>query len=312
MFDPVIRGLLRRAGMEPPQWHDEELSHAFPGQRDLILSSGLIGPTEPTTFAECPHCGPGTMGRVHPIQDRRTGRISFRLPCRTCGLVEVPADALRLWQLDVAAFAAAVARAVGARGEPDPFADGRGWFLGRGAWAKRSHEAFLLRAVHAAKVPLLRDRLARHPKAVVFAATPEDAAAWRPHGTQTLVPLGEVLAFDGELRGDTAAVEAAVAAPASAVSRRPVGRKSPLLARIDRLKQELVAHIRAARKYAFDQRERTGEPRLLERPSKSKLGELAGLKPYEVTRCFDDDAGRELVLLWEVADDLDQILRYGG
>lgn len=312
----MIRGLLRRAGLEPPQWHDEELSRAFPGQRDRVLSSGLIGPTEPTAFTECPHCGPGTMGRVHPLRDRRTGRVSFRLPCHACGLVDIPADTLRLWQLDLAAFAAAVGRAVGARGDPQPFADGRGWFLGRGTWARRSHEAFLVRAVHAERVPLLRDRLATHPKAVVFVATPEDALAWGPHATQTLIGLEAVLSFDGELRGDIAVVEAALLPPGPVAGHRrrerSSAKKAALLAKIHRLKEELIAHVRAAKEYAYEQERTTGRAELLPRPTRAKLGQLAGLEKYEVSRCFQDEAGIELRLLWEAADDLNQVLRYRG
>lgn len=312
----MTRGLLCRLGMEPPQWHDDELSRQFPAHRDRLISIGLIRATDPSAFSECPHCGPGTMGRVQPRMNRRTGQTSLWLPCRECGLVEVSGDALRRWTLDLATFAAGVARAVGARGDPQPFADGRGWFLGRGTWAKRSHEVFLLRAVHAERVPLLRERLATHPKAVVFAATPEDAAAWGPHaGDQRVVVLDSILSFDGELRCDVAAVESLLQPEPVAVKAsgpRPTTRRATLLTKIDRLKSELIAHIRAAKRFAYDTAERTGEAKLLPRPTKSKLAELAGLKPHDVTRCFADASGRELRLLWEMAGDLEQIMRYGG
>jgi hypothetical protein len=256
------------------------------------------------------------MGRVQPRVNRRTGRPSLWLPCRECGLVEVPGDSLRRWALDLAAFAASVARAAGVRGEPEPFADERGWFLGRATWAKRSHEAFLVRAVHGERVSLLRERLATHPKAVVFAATSEDALAWGPHaGDQRVVVLDAILSFEGELRCDVAAIEAALQPEpvvAKASGPRPTARKASLLTKIDRLKSELVAHIRAAKRFAYDAEERTGEGGVLPRPTKPKLVALVWVKPHDVTRCFDDDAGRELRVLWEVADDLSQIMRYGG
>lgn len=302
--------------MEPPQWHEEELSRVFLDDRDRLVTMGLIRPTDPTSYTECPHCGPGSMGRVHPLVNRRASRTAFWLPCRECGLVEIPADALRRWQLDLPAFAGAVAQAAGVRGEPQSFADDRGWFLGRATWAKRSHEVFLVRAVFGEAVPALRQRLDRHPKAVVLAATSEDALALGPHaGDRRVVDLGAILTFDGELRCDVAVLDDMLQPePVSAkvTGPRPAARKAMLLTKIDRLKQELIAHIRAAKRYAYDQEDCSGEPRLLERPSKSKLGQLAGLKPYEVTRCFEDEAGRELVLLWDVADDLNQIMRYGG
>lgn len=155
--------------------------------------------------------------------------------------------------------------------------------------------------------------MGRHPAAIVLAAAAEDAEVWQSHGPQVVVPLGEVLAFDGAVRGNVAAIESLLAGrnPPKPV-RSTNGKKAQLLVHVDRLRRELIEHIQAARRYAFDRRDRTGEPALLERPTKSQLGQLVGLKRYQVTRCFEDPAGRELSLLWEVAGDLEQILRYGG
>jgi hypothetical protein len=283
--------------------------------RDLLLSIGLIRPADPSSFAECPHCGLGTIARVNPRLNGHSGQTSLWLPCGECGLVEVAAESLRRWTLDVVAFAAAVAQAAGTQGQPEPFADGRGWFLGRATWAKRSHEVFLLRAVHAEKVPQLRDRLGTHPKAVVFTATAEDASAWVPHaGDQRVVALDAILSFEGELRCDIAVLEAMLL-PEPVAVRVPnprTARRAGLLAKIDRLKSELVEHIRTAKRYAYDMEERTGEAALLPRPTKSHLAKLAGLQPHDVTRCFRDSSGRELRILWEMADDLSQVMRYGG
>lgn len=253
------------------------------------------------------------MGRVSCILNRRTGQTTLWLPCRECGLVQIPAESLRIWHLDLPAFATAIARALGVRGDPQPFASQRGWFLGRAVCAGRSHEVFFLRALHRECVPALNERMSRHPAAIVLTATAEDAEVWRPYGPQLLVPLGEVLMFDGSLRGDRAAIETLLVGrnPAKPV-RSSNGKKAGLLVHIDRLRHELIEHIQAARRYAFDQRDRSGEPLLLQRPTKSQLGQLVGLKRYQVTRCFEDPAGRELSLLWEVAGDLEQILRYGG
>jgi len=302
--------------MEPPLWHDDELSREFLTHRDQLLSLGLIRQTDSTSFSECPHCGPGTMGRVMPQMNRRTGRSSLWLPCRGCGLVEVSGDALRRWALDLSAFAAVLSRVAGVRGEPEAFADRRGWFLGRATWAKRSHEVFLVRAVHGEAVAVLRERLATHPKAVVFAATAEDALAWGLRaGDQRVIVLDTLLSFDGDFHCDVAAIEAALQPELVAVRSPAAGRKSRkagLLTKIDRLKSELIQHIRAAKQYAYSQEEQTGEAKLLPRPTRSQLAQLAGLKPHDVTRCFDDAAGRELLLLWEMADNLSQIQRYGG
>lgn len=308
----MVRALLRRVAAEPPRWHDDELTWDFATARDQVLGSGLVREAEPGSFSECPGCGPGSMGRVSPIVNRRTGAITLWLPCRNCGVVEIPAESLRIWYLDVPRFAAAISHSLEVQGEPQPFASERGWFLGRASWAGRSQEVFWLRTVHREWIPALKERLSGHPAAIILTSTPELAENWRPHGPQHLVPLGDVLIFDGLLRGDVAAMHRRLVGRSLTKPTRLSKRKnSSLLGHIHQLRIELIEHIQTARKYAFDQRDRTGEFRLLERPTKSQLGVRVGLKRYQVTRCFDDPAGRELVLLWDVAGDLEQILRYG-
>lgn len=278
------------------------------------MARGWIRPTDATEFAECPGCRTGEVERVQPIVNRRTGEIGLYVPCPECGWSPVQPESLRRWVIDLAAFATTIAHAAGIRGVPEPFADGRGWLLGRATWAKRSHEVFLVRAVYEKTPSILHERLHRHPKAVIFAASSEDAAAWQPlAGDQQVVVLDALLSFDGELRCDLNELEALVQPEPTAVKTRrakSTGKKAALLAKIDLLKQELIAHIRAAQEYAYDQEERTGEAALLPRPTQAKLGELVGLEKYEVSRCFHDEAGRELRLLWEIAGDLNQLLRF--
>ncbi|NIA16563.1 MAG: hypothetical protein GWP08_21105, partial [Nitrospiraceae bacterium] len=43
--------------------------------------------------------------------------------------------------------------------------------------------------------------------------------------------------------------------------------------------------------------------------TKSELGRLAGLQPYQVTRCFKADP--QVKQLYEIANDPEQLLRYG-
>lgn len=277
------------------------------------MARGWICQTDPTEFAECSGCRTGEVERVQPVVNRRTGEIGLYVSCPECGWSQVQPESLRRWVIDLAAFATSIAHAAGIRGVAEPFVDGRGWFLGRATWAKRSHEVFLVRAVYEKTPPLLHERLRRHPKAVVFAASSEDAAAWQLFaGQQRVVVLDALLSFDGELRCDRNVLEALFQPEAAKVARtRPVKRIG-LLAKIALLKRELIAHIRAAKQFTDDAEERGVEVELLPRPTKSQLARMAGLQPHDATRCFDDAAGYELRVLWEMADDLGQVMRYGG
>jgi hypothetical protein len=287
------------------------LAECFLETREEWIAAGLIEHEGSTSYSECPHCGPGSMGRVHPVLNRRSGTVSLWLPCRDCGLVEIPEASLRIWRLNLDRFTRALAGSLGVRGELDSLAEGSGWFLGRGKWAKRSHELFLLRAVLGTRIPALRERLDRHPRGVILMATPEDAQAWRPHGTQTLILLEEVLSFGNGFVADVELIEAALQ-PEPSKPPTTRSRRGNRLSQIERLKRELAEHLRAAKRYAYDQEERFGVARLLERPGKSELGERTELQPYEVSRCFNDPAGAELVFLYELAGDLDRILSYRG
>jgi hypothetical protein len=91
--------------------------------------------------------------------------------------------------------------------------------------------------------------------------------------------------------------------------RRPKRRRADRAAKIEAIKNELVAHIRAARDHAFTFMQSNREPRLLERPNKSELARRAGIKRYDLTRCFDDDP--QLKQLWHIAGDLELVMKYG-
>lgn len=78
---------------------------------------------------------------------------------------------------------------------------------------------------------------------------------------------------------------------------------------IEAVKNELVEHIRSARHHARAAADQGKGPELLPRPLKKDLARLLGLKAHTVTRCFQDRP--ELRVLWEAADDLDQVMKLG-
>ena len=82
-------------------------------------------------------------------------------------------------------------------------------------------------------------------------------------------------------------------------------------ANIEALKRELIAHVKAARDHAYAAIDLNREPNLLPRPLKTELARLVGITAPAVSRCFKDPDAHELRLLWEVAGDLEAILKYG-
>ena len=94
----------------------------------------------------------------------------------------------------------------------------------------------------------------------------------------------------------------------------PIGairKRAARAANIEAMKRELIAHIKAARDHAYAAIDLNREPNLLPRPLKTELGKLVGITAPAVSRCFKDPTAHELRLLWEVAGDLEAILKYG-
>ncbi len=102
--------------------------------------------------------------------------------------------------------------------------------------------------------------------------------------------------------------------PATGSKARPaappaVSRRARRAADTERLKAELIEHIRGAADHARAAIAAGRQPQLLPRPSKADLACRLGLARWAVSRCFSDPAATELRVLWEVADDLDTMLK---
>ncbi len=100
-----------------------------------------------------------------------------------------------------------------------------------------------------------------------------------------------------------------LALPASFGNKRPKRKRADRAAKIEAVRRELVDHIRSARDHAHSLAQSDREPRLLKRPTKADLARGAGIKDYDLTRCFDDEP--QLIQLWNIADDLELVMRYG-
>jgi hypothetical protein len=124
-----------------------------------------------------------------------------------------------------------------------------------------------------------------------------------------LVPLSEALlitndgfqatgAWEQYLRAFCQMVQATF--PSNYLRERPRRKRAERTAKIERIKQALVDHFRAARDHAFSSAEQGDGAELLPRPSKTMLAKMAGVKPHDITRCFRDDP--QLVRLYAMAD----------
>lgn len=89
----------------------------------------------------------------------------------------------------------------------------------------------------------------------------------------------------------------------------PRGKRAGRAMKIEKLKAEVIEHIKAAADHARAAMAAGRRPRLLPRPSKAELGRRLKLNRWDVSRCFSDPPAHELRVLWDMAGDLDSILK---
>lgn len=133
-----------------------------------------------------------------------------------------------------------------------------------------------------------------------------------------LVPLAEVIEPANATFRETTAWEEYVQGfaqmvkltlPSNYRNKKPLARRAPLMAKVDKVKSALVDHIRSARDGVVANIDADRGARLVKFLTKSDLAALAKVEPYHVTRCFKADP--QLQRLYDIANDPEQLLRYG-
>lgn len=81
---------------------------------------------------------------------------------------------------------------------------------------------------------------------------------------------------------------------------------------ISRLMKAMIEHVRSARDYAHVTQRQMGLPQLLPRPTQRQLASQLGVSQASVNRCLTDPTARELQHLWNLAVDVDRIMRNGN
>jgi hypothetical protein len=187
------------------------------------------------------------------------------------------------------------------------------WRIGKAASGGQAQELLFALCRRRDDADAVLQVLQKRPKSILFVPTETDAVEWSDEVPNVVIALdsvvsmrGAVLAFDGSyVQGLLAAADEGVGEPKAKLRRR-----SARTAKIEALKKAMIDHLRAARDHAVTTRDRTGTPELLPCPTKEEFAKLAGVRPYDLTRCFQDQAGTDLTTLWEWAHDLDRILAY--
>lgn len=314
--DDTLNCLLRRLEADPPVFHADEFHPDLLAWRQQMEAAGILQTITASPSATCLYCGEDDLRQVTFLADQRTGQKRGYISCPDCGPVEIPRERLQRWSINVPAFLQAAFSTGGVAVRLSESVAGRLWQTGRATWAGRSREVWFARAFRRAHAGDATKVLQGRPKAIVFAPTEAGAASWQAAAGNLVIALESALSLaGGSLAFDLPYVEGRIIdaglGPEAAPQRR-AKKRGDRAAKIELLKKEMIRHLQAARDYAFDTLDRTGEPQLLPRPLRKELGALVGLQSYEVTKCFQDPESRELNLYWEAALDLRQIMAWKG
>ena len=133
-----------------------------------------------------------------------------------------------------------------------------------------------------------------------------------------LVAVADIVETDGSSFRETPAWEeylqafaqmVKVTLPSNYRNKKPNARRASLMAKVEKVKNALVDHVRSARDSVVANMDAGNGARLVRFLTKTDLAGLAGLEPYHVTRCFKADP--QLKRLYQIANDPEELLRFG-
>lgn len=303
--------ILQRLQIDPPDFYADEVKRLAAPHYAALCEFAILRPLPQSGHIDCGSCGERVQ--LAFVRDRATGNQHGYMHCPNCGVDEVPADRTRRWRLDISRFLQLLSESGGLEGEPKLLGTGAAWSLGRLRWQKQSVE--LLFICNTLNPPAL-ETIRRKTKAIALVPTLSivnnlTASTGRtPLAVEGLISFhGSSIYFDRE--GLVASIQEL--GPGSGVrlpSRRR--KRSDRAVKIEKLRDEMIVHVAAARDHAFAMQSLTGVPKLLPRPKQTELAKRVGISETDVSRCLSDPSANELRLLWNTAEDLDLVMSWTG
>ena len=298
----------RRLDSNPPNIASTELGNALQTMRAL----GLLSQAEPARCLPCSECSGGRFLPVEFVRDDVGQTTHGYIACPECGLTEVNTVQLERWRIDPLALLVVTVQSILPSCQPTELVAGKLWRVGRIKLAGHPREILFAAGYRPRTGSSVVASLRTRTKTILLMPSELGVTHWsNSTGNLVLALESFTLPNDGGIALDVEALEDRVAGFFGKQTPKPKAkRRSSRLADIAALERELTEHLRAARDQAVVTQDLTGSPKLLPRPSKEELGKRAKVTPSSVTRCFQDDKGEKLRLMWELAADIDRILAY--
>lgn len=305
---PASNPLWRQWELDPPVFTVDEVTRQWKTQLEVFHRAGVFQKTTAAGQWWCEECTDS-----HEITYQvNSGVQSGHFVCES-GITYLRREQTDRLKIDTAAMLRLLF--VDSRVAIDPIVGERLWNIGRQTIASRSRDLLFVRGIGSQLHDEIINKLATHPKAILFTPSNASTVLWQNHVLCMVVALEQVvIQNDSGYTVDWNSIEDLFAGHIAdddvpTKSRKKRGTRT---AKIEQLRDELKRHLASAADHAIATAEGEGYAALLPRPTKSELAKLAGVSKYDVTRCFADPTASELRLLWDTADNLEAVLRLRG
>jgi hypothetical protein len=290
----------------------ENLEAISQSDLDRLMELGLVRESATATHVICDACAEGHVEEVDRIEyaDHVT---RFFITCPENGRVEVPRERLMQWAVDYLPLFLSLSSALSASTGVTEVFPGRVWNLGRAALAGKSKTIWVARGLAWSDAAKLVDVLPKGRSPVLFflGQPPDDNLLQVPR--ESIIELRTIISFCNEgIAVDVDGIKRQLVAEIAEVATKKPQKRASRAATIDAIKQALKEHLRAARDHAFNARDRGLGSALLPRPSQKQLAAQLNIHESSVSRAISDPSDKEIAILWEIANDLEQVMKFKG
>jgi len=290
----------------------EDLEALPQSDLDRLTGLGLVKQAATATHVVCDACAEGHVEEVDQIvYPEHVTR--FFITCPENGRVEVPRERLMQWAVDYLPLFLSLSSALSASTGVTEVLPGRIWNLGRAALAGRSKTIWVTRGLGWPDAAQLADVLPKGRSPVIFflGQPPDEDLLQVP--CESVIELRTVIRLCEEgIAVDVDGIERQLIVEIAEVTKKKPKKRASRTATIDAIKQALREHLRAARDHAFNSRNRGSVSALLPRPSQKQLAAQLNISESSVSRAINDPSDKEIAILWEIADDLEQVMKFKG
>lgn len=279
-----------------------------------LVSFGFLRQARTARHVTCLDCAEQHVEEVWS-EKCPDGCMRFFIRCPENGRIEVSRERLLQWAIDYTPLRQALMSAFSASGDPEEVLPGRIWHLGRAAIGGRSRTLWMVRALSWSDSQRMVEALPKGKSPVLFFQGQPPMAGLTNIPPESIIDLTAIVRIEhDQLVIDRSAVDAQLGYvdTLQPEKKTPPKKRATRATLIDAIKKELKNHLRSAHDHAHVTLEKYGEARLLPPPAQKLLAKQFNVHESSISRAIKDKSDKEMAILWEIANDVSQILKFKG